>query len=1158
MSGFFGTTSTGSGSNANKSSSSSSGAGGWGSFLKQGLSTIESKLDTVLDMNVPIPGGSGGILTSFSPHANVLPSSITGSSTTKDTQPMKQQMPQAQSGSRDDTLRQDEESQTQDKSTEKSGTILSASMDKHRLKAKKSDQDIRTSFSETRTGGSMDDSSANIEKKEDESSVAIDPFTGMITTTQGVKRMSTPPVSGSGSATVTSAAAANRERLEQRMRGIFKKPIESPPATPTPTSAAARSPAASPATSARPSTSIESESQSQEWQPEDKDSLQTDTISVSEKDNSSDSKVSRQETPIETEKNDGIQALNTDESESANITGSLEDKCSIQESTIKTDTLELESTANSSQVNSQEDLGIKSSEKQTNESTIAKSGKLITPQSQPESPKEKNTEKSIDESESAAKESQLDLASSSEQDATKEIQDSTNQPDQKAAESSSEITTTMDGSNTLNDQEAVKDSDSPITPIQKQEVLLLQTDRNIDGSNRDLNENPLKRVLDQREEQLLKAMQQQSILLEKIRDLEDAKAADESLKNTKISGLEMIIENQKRDLEAARGSNIASQPKSIQKTLEEQRALLEDKDEQIKGLLAEGEILSKKEFKNLTAIKGLRTKNIEAEKLQMDTQKKLDRALSDYTDAQTKVSKLNDDNKQLNDAVKSLNDINHRQGKQISKLEVELAQLREDKINLQSGLERTRQELSEARKASADLSNQAHAAALERELKINEDLNSEIETLKSQHAGIELSLRQDIQELRVSLSNREEHAGEREDQLIMEIQNLQARLEQTDNDSYELQEAMDEARRPLLRQIEVLQNQQGVASRNWDRMEKSLTRRVSEAEAEANQARELERAAKDKQDGLKLQNSSFEARLDALRSADTQLRSEINITKKIVKEKEEEARQAQAELARERVNRERAVEEAKEDAERKQRLKHQAELEKLKQQIQKLQQKQGSSDTPINSNQSEIHLSLGPPPIRRPSSASTASASSPIISGVSRLAGGELTSIHDSALSPSSLDGMPPNLSRSSSSQTIHGTTASSAGLMNLGSGSTGQAVTIERLNTMVRQLEGQVTFLGEQVRGANKNKDELSNELVRVTMELEELQKQSSRVPALEQELHLLQDRHKAALEMLGERTEEVQELKADLVDVKEALRDQISELLGQLEISRKVNNNK
>lgn len=200
------------------------------------------------------------------------------------------------------------------------------------------------------------------------------------------------------------------------------------------------------------------------------------------------------------------------------------------------------------------------------------------------------------------------------------------------------------------------------------------------------------------------------------------------------------------------------------------------------------------------------------------------------------------------ESVRSLHDINQRQNKQATKVEAELIQLREDKANLQMGLDRAWQELAEARKASAELSSQTHAAALEREMKMNEDLHEQLDSLKAQHAAVESNLRQDIQELRVSLSNREELAGEKEDQLYMEIRSLQARLEQNDHDSYELQETLDEARRPLLRQIEILQNQQGVANRNWDKVEKSLTRRISEAEENATKAQERERAARDKLD----------------------------------------------------------------------------------------------------------------------------------------------------------------------------------------------------------------------------------------------------------------------------------------------------------------------
>ncbi|KAG0020036.1 hypothetical protein BGZ81_009509 [Podila clonocystis] len=1099
MSGFFGSA----GSNTNSSSGSGAGAGagsgggGWGSFLKQGLSSIESKIDMVLDINVPI-GGASGTLTSFSPHATILPSSVTGSVT--NTPPRKQPQPQIPSGNQSEAKEQG--------ATEVTSRPSSRTSDRK----KGSVQDLKM----------FDTTSGMREGTVEADEITVDPITGMITTTPSVKRMSTPPVNasqGSNSATsaAAAAAAANRERLEQRMRGIFKKTTDSPPATPS------RTPTRTPvpvSASLSPRPSLQEEPKDQAPQVDkDKDtaSVQTDEANETKQEELSVEAV-RPELSVATSKDDknvveetASMDKETDKQEAeqdSNVKGELTYATITEPSTTKlnvelisTDEVPLIKETNGGSIR-----GVGADEPTTDESSEVKDdGALV-----------KYTDASSSSTDLKATETLTTEGDTQPYTPDSEVAVSNNGDDAPTVDIATDIQPV--------DSETAKD---PETSIPTPEL----TSKTLSSSDAQL-----QKVVEQREEQLFKVMQEHSQLLEKFRDLEDAKAAQDSVQNTKMAGLEKIIENQKKELELVRVNNLTSQPKSIQKTLEEQRGLLEEKDEQIRGLLAEGEILSKKEFKSLTIIKTLRSKAIETEKAQQDLQRKLDKALADHSEAQSKLIKVIDDNKQLNDTVKALNDSNQRQNKQMSKLETEVMQLREDKANLQMNLDRSWQELSEARKASAELSSQTHAAALDREVKLNEELNDQLDALKSQHATIESNLRQEIQDLRVSLSNREELAGEKEDQLWTEIRGLQARLEQNDNDSYELQEALDEARRPLLRQIEVLQNQQGVAQRNWDKIEKSLTRRVTEAEEDVAKAQEREKLARDKLDEAKAQSSGLEARIETLRLADTQLRSDINATKRACLEKEEAARQAQAELNRERINRERAIEEAKEDVERKWRQQQQTEVDKLKQQIQQLQQRP-----------SEATLQPVPASARRASSSS--GMSSPLLSGTLKaVQDGSNNFGLDSLASPSSVDGMP-SLSRSSSSHTVSGASGS-VSLLGLGpSSGTGPAVAIERLNTMVRQLEGQVTFLTEQVRTTNKNKDELSDELVKVTMELEELQSLAAKVPGLEQELHLLQERHKAALEMLGERTEEVQELRADIVDVKEAYRDQISELLSQLE---------
>lgn len=119
-------------------------------------------------------------------------------------------------------------------------------------------------------------------------------------------------------------------------------------------------------------------------------------------------------------------------------------------------------------------------------------------------------------------------------------------------------------------------------------------------------------------------------------------------------------------------------------------------------------------------------------------------------------------------------------------------------------------------------------------------------------------------------------------------------------------------------------------------------------------------------------------------------------------------------------------------------------------------------------------------------------------------------------------------------------------------------AQVIDRLHGTVKQLEGQVAGLQTQLQMASRTRDELADELVRMTGENESLKQQIARVERLENdltELHTrlvfcrcggarygqsegslrgLGPRYNASLDLLGERTEEVDELRQDLLDVK------------------------
>lgn len=67
-------------------------------------------------------------------------------------------------------------------------------------------------------------------------------------------------------------------------------------------------------------------------------------------------------------------------------------------------------------------------------------------------------------------------------------------------------------------------------------------------------------------------------------------------------------------------------------------------------------------------------------------------------------------------------------------------------------------------------------------------------------------------------------------------------------------------------------------------------------------------------------------------------------------------------------------------------------------------------------------------------------------------------------------------------------------------------------------------------------------------------LSRRVSELEAMERSMADIQRRYATALELVGEKTEQVEELRADLADMKQLYRTQISELLTKIDVlSRK-----
>lgn len=92
----------------------------------------------------------------------------------------------------------------------------------------------------------------------------------------------------------------------------------------------------------------------------------------------------------------------------------------------------------------------------------------------------------------------------------------------------------------------------------------------------------------------------------------------------------------------------------------------------------------------------------------------------------------------------------------------------------------------------------------------------------------------------------------------------------------------------------------------------------------------------------------------------------------------------------------------------------------------------------------------------------------------------------------------------------------------------------VERMSATVRRLESQRIVSKDEVSRLTSQRDEARNEVVSLMHEVQEKRKVDERLREVEAELEDLDRRHQTTLELLGEKSERVSELEADVVDLK------------------------
>ncbi|KAK8939973.1 Golgin candidate 5 [Platanthera guangdongensis] len=522
-------------------------------------------------------------------------------------------------------------------------------------------------------------------------------------------------------------------------------------------------------------------------------------------------------------------------------------------------------------------------------------------------------------------------------------------------------------------------------------------------------------------------------------------------------------------------------------------ALLKEKDEIITQVMAEGEGLSKKQAAQESTIRKLRAQIREMEEEKQRINSKLQAE-------ETRVENIKKDKMATEKLLQET----------IEKYQADLAVQKEFYSN----------ELKMAKEGEALA-----------EMRANSEAQLELESRLKESGERESMLVQALEELRQALTRTEQQTVAKEEMFRRDIDEIQKRYQASELRYNELITQVPDSTRPLLRQIEAMQETVSRREEAWQGVERALNFRVQEAEAKAAAAGERERAMSE-------QLSQSLSRTTVLETQITFLRTELGqLSRTLEKERQRSAENRQEYLI---AKEEAATQEGRahqfEDEIKELKSKHKKEVEEeiahrqlLEKELERERttrielEKAASRQTSMVANQNSssnrkiTYSENGNFPPRKPSARSIINVDESVFlqnslgscdSLSSERTSGEIT------LSPYYLKSMTPNA-----------------------------------FEAALRQKDGELASYTSRLASTESTRDSLAEELVKLTRESEKLRGEASLLPGIKAELDALRRRHNAALELMGERDEELEELRADIIDLKEMYREQIDLLVNRIQ---------
>ncbi|KAH8386772.1 hypothetical protein KR093_002442 [Drosophila rubida] len=616
----------------------------------------------------------------------------------------------------------------------------------------------------------------------------------------------------------------------------------------------------------------------------------------------------------------------------------------------------------------------------------------------------------------------------------------------------------------------------------------------------------LNQVIEAREQRLLQSERQNAELLERNQQLcahvEAAKHSAESSEANeavqRLSALEKKFQSSIRDRDALRIQIKSLKDELLNKIPKDE---LTECNEMIAGLQSEGEKLSKEILQQSNIIKKLRAK-----------EKTSDTLLKKNGE---QISLLSSESERLKKSLAAKEEMERSQIEAVNRMTNEKRRVDEEN--------------AECRSRNEDL--QSKLAALQTSFDgVKGDLQQRQRHEQHQIQAENQEYVQQLSDMREKLRLTEHNMAKREQQLREENRDLLRRLEAAESRAECSTQELSMSTTPLIRQIEALQKTLNQRSTSWSKDEQQLLQKLEDAQAQLRSLQQLESVQHEKQELLRTRCDLLEEKLaNALMQSEsakiTLRQQELDATlKQSDYESQVEALQAQLQQRQQQLD---VLQsqcqqlESESELHRKQQQQHQRAFQpnissSSELTLEAVKASAELAESRCQKQQLQLHAS--PPLSLVDDSGSTEEA----LGGIIDWQGDDLECASNSGRQPSGM---------------IQGVHLSFLA---------GNTTTLEHLQALLKQRDGELTHLQWELSRLQAERGVLDGEISSLTMELETLKERIVGYEVMEKGYEDLQHRYDALLQMYGEKVERTEELELDLVELKQAYKLQIDELLA------------